>query len=79
MIKVNITTGTQLEFINGIFTCEGYNRHIVDGFMTIFPFPDDDENVEPQKMYLTLSEIADELRHVNGRNHKVSWKDSYDD
>lgn len=81
MIKVNITTGTRLEFFDGIFTCEDYNGHIVEGCMMTFPFPDEDENTELQTMYLTLSEIADELWRVSGRNHKVlwKWKDSYDD
>lgn len=67
------TYGSEL-CINGVlYECTGYNGSITSWEKMDFPENDPDDE-EPNIRYLTLEEVARELKSLDGRNYKVIFE-----
>lgn len=70
MIKHYITKGSEVDSIEGTFKCESYDGTYVWGRLT-----DLDGSVVLNDCRLTLPEVAQMMRSMDGRNHKVFWEE----
>lgn len=70
MMKHYITKGTRVGGIEGDFIGKSYDGTYVWGTLT-----DLDRNVVMEDCRLTLPEVAEMMRSVDGKNHKVFWEE----
>lgn len=68
MIKHYITKGSKVEGMEGAFECLSYNGSIVWGWLT-------DIDGYERECRLTLPEVAQMMRSMDGKNHKVFWEE----
>lgn len=73
MRKVYISRGSRIETIDGFLEVDSYNGHIVNVTSNIIQ---EDGTVKAVgELRLTLSEIANEMREVDGKVRMVLWMD----
>lgn len=70
-----IMEGSEINTVGGYMVANDYNGSIV--YLTEYTEAEDGDRMEEEKRMLTLSEIADEMKKVDGRNHKVRWMERY--
>lgn len=70
MIKHYITKGSKVDDMIGTFECESYDGTYVWGKLT-----DLEECIVLENCRLTLPEIAQKMRSMDGKNHKVFWEE----
>lgn len=68
MIKHYITKGSKVEGMEGTFECLSYDGTYIWG-----KFTDLDGNETDDR--LTRSEVAELMRTMDGKNHKVFWEE----
>lgn len=71
MIKHYITKGSKVEDMIGTFECKSYDGTYVWGILT-----DLDGSMVLEDCRLTLPEVAQKMRSMDGKNHKVFWEES---
>ena len=72
-----ITIGSEIPTLDGYLTVDGYNGHIV--YCTEWEVDRDGEVHEGWERRLTLHEIENEMKTVDGKNHKVLFKEENED
>lgn len=73
MKKNTITTGTEIATMDGMLKATGFNGSIV--YLDEF----NDEGEQVGERMLTLREIGEEMKAIDGQNHKVSWEEADDE
>lgn len=69
MRKTSITKGSEVEFMDGTYTCREYDGTYVWGSLT-----DLDGSIFPNRRY-TLAEVALKMHELDGHNYKVYWEE----
>ena len=77
MRKETITKGTQISTLSGYMVATGFNGTIV--YLDEYETDEDGQEQKIGERRLTLSEIAQEMKSVDGMNHKVIWEEYSED
>ena len=77
MRKETITKGTQISTLSGYMVATGFNGTIV--YLDEYETDEDGQEQKIGERRLTLSEIAQEMKSVDGMNHKVILEEYSED
>ena len=73
MRKEIISIGTEISTFEGKLVAKSYNGHIVYFYEYNYN-PDSDSYEFYQERMLTLVEVAQEMKNLDGCNHKCVWE-----
>ena len=77
MRNETITNGTEIKTIAGYMIATGYNGSIV--YLDEYETNEAGEAEKVGERRLTLAEIGDAMKEVDGQNHKVIWQQYSED
>lgn len=75
MRTIKIRKGFEFETLEGKCVVESYNGSIVDCQEYLYNDETGESDIMGEPRRLTLNEIANEIKNIDGLNYKVVWEE----